>query len=303
MKRDGAFFPVAQITERLQEIDLNPNFFDNILVGDFAQSASGKVEFKPTNDTPIHKYNQKDNKIAGAFEIAKLPELNKDGRPYTGRYVAGLDPVDTDDADTMSFVSFFILDLWTDTIVCEWTGRLTFVDDCYEKIRLACMYYGAKLLYENNKKGLFAYFKRMNCLYLLAETPEFLKDKDFVKPGKVGNSIYGVNATNPINNYARELLKNWMLKPVTIQTDNDDAPEVTIPNVMTMWNRAALDEARQWNPDGNFDRISALGMLMLIREDRIITFGDNMRKTETHVNPIANDKYFERNYKRRSHNQ
>ena len=303
MKRDGAFFPVAQITERLQEIDLNPNFFDNILVGDFAQSASGKVEFKPTNDTPIHKYNQKDNKIAGAFEIAKLPELNKDGRPYTGRYVAGLDPVDTDDADTMSFVSFFILDLWTDTIVCEWTGRLTFVDDCYEKIRLACMYYGAKLLYENNKKGLFAYFKRMNCLYLLAETPEFLKDKDFVKPGKVGNSIYGVNATNPINNYARELLKNWMLKPVTIQTDNDDAPEVTIPNVMTMWNRAALDEARQWNPDGNFDRISALGMLMLIREDRIITFGDNMRKTETHVNSIANDKYFERNYKRRSHNQ
>lgn len=303
MKRDGAFFPVAQIAERLQEIDLNPNFFDNILVGDFAQSTSGKVEFKPTSDTPIHRYDQKDNKIAGAFEIAKLPELNKDGRPFTGRYVAGLDPVDTDDANTMSFVSFFILDLWTDTIVCEWTGRLTFVDDCYEKIRLACMYYGAKLLYENNKKGLFAYFKRMNCLYLLAETPEFLKDKDFVKPGKVGNSIYGVNATNPINNYARELLKNWMLKPVTIQTDNDDAPEVTIPNVMTMWNRAALDEARQWNPDGNFDRISALGMLMLIREDRIITFGDNMRKTETHVNPIANDKYFERNYKRRSHNQ
>ena len=299
MKRDGAFFPVAQIAERLQEIDLNPNFFDNILVGDFTQSTSGKVEFKPTADTPIHKYNQKDNKIAGAFEIAKLPEYNREGKPYLGRYVAGLDPVDTDDANTMSFVSFFILDLWTDSIVCEWTGRLTFVDDCYEKIRLACMFYNAKLLYENNKKGLFAYFKRMNCLYLLAETPEFLKDKDFIKGSKIGNSIYGVNATNPINNYARELLKNWMLKPVTIQTEDEDTPEVTIPNVMTMWNRAALDEARQWNPDGNFDRISALGMLMLIREDRIVTFGDNLRREETPINPILEDPFFKRNYRPR----
>lgn len=299
MKRDGAFFPVAQIAERLQEIDLNPNFFDNILVGDFTQSTSGKVEFKPTADTPIHKYNQKDNKIAGAFEIAKLPEYNREGKPYLGRYVAGLDPVDTDDANTMSFVSFFVLDLWTDSIVCEWTGRLTFVDDCYEKIRLACMFYNAKLLYENNKKGLFAYFKRMNCLYLLAETPEFLKDKDFIKGSKIGNSIYGVNATNPINNYARELLKNWFLKPVTLQTEDEDTPEVTIPNVMTMWNRAALDEARQWNPDGNFDRISALGMLMLIREDRIVTFGDNLRREETPINPILEDPFFKRNYRPR----
>ena len=67
---------------------------------------------------------------------------------------------------------------------------------------------------------------------------------------------------------------------------------------MTWWNRALLEEARQWNPDGNFDRISAMGMLMLLREDRRAKFGDGFAalKQAKRVNSKSTDPFFERNY-------
>lgn len=300
MKRDGTKFPVAQITERIQEIDLDPTFYDNIFVGDLVQNSAGKVEFRPTGDTPIHKFPTKDNKVEGAIEIARHPERNADGNVYSGRYIAGIDPVQNDEAQTMSLVSAFVLDLWTDAIVCEWTGRLPFADDCYERVRLMCLYYNAILLYENNKQGVFSHFKKMNSLYLLAKTPEHLKSKDIIKvSGSYGNSSYGVCGTTPVNNYARDLIVDYMLKPVTIvKKDETGENEVTIPNVMTWWNRAALEEARQWNPNGNFDRISALGILMLHREERIVTLHGELKSENTGPSK-ADDPYFSRNYKAR----
>ena len=301
MRRDGTLFPVAQITERIQEIDLNPNFYDSFLVGKLTQLSNGEVEFHPTADKAIHKFPTKDNKVAGALEIKELPKKNRDGRVFQGRYIASLDPVDDDNANTMSLVSCFVLDLWTDSIVAEWTGRLSLADDCYEIVRLICKFYNAKLMYENNKKGIYAYLKKMNSLYILAETPQYIKDKEDSKIEKVGNKMYGINASNPINDYARGRLKDYMLKPVEIEKEVDGEKKmVTVPNVMTWWNRALLEEARQWNPDGNFDRISAMGMLMLYREEKLVLYGGNPKQDDKPVVTKANDPFFERNYHPRS---
>lgn len=294
MRKDGSKFPVAQITQRIQEIDLNPNFFDDIAVGDLVMTSSGKVEYRPSGGTPIHKFPTKDNKVEGAIEFFKFPEHNHEGKVFSNRYIAGIDPIQNDEAKTMSLVSLFVLDLWTDTIVCEWTGRLKFTDDCYERARLICIFYNATLLFENNKMGVYSHFKMMNSLYLLAKTPEHLKAIDKVKTsGSYGNSSYGVSASTPVNDYARDLLIDFMLKPVPVVTDEG---ETTVLNLMTWWNRAALEEARQWNPDGNFDRVSALGMLMIYRTERLVmTFGNV--KEEHNENSKANDPFFEKNYK------
>ena len=150
---------------------------------------------------------------------------------------------------------------------------------------------------ENNKKGIYAYLKKMNSLYLLAETPQYIKDKEDSKVERVGNKMYGINATAPINAYARDRLKDFMLKPVEVENIVDgERQTVTVPNVMTWWNRALLEEARQWNPDGNFDRISAMGMLMLYREEKLVLYHGNIMQEERVVNPKANDPFFERNY-------
>lgn len=295
MRRDGTKFPVNQINERIQEIDLDPNFFDKIAVGDLVMDASGKVKYIPSSGTPIHKFPTKDNKVEGAIEFYRMPEYNHEGRVFPNRYIAGIDPIQNDEAKTtMSLISIFVLDLWTDAIVCEWTGRLAFADDGYEKARLICLYYNATLLFENNKMGVYGHFKAMQSLYLLAKTPEHLKAIDKVKiSGSYGNSSYGVNASNPVNEYARDLLVDYMLKPVVV---NNEEGETTIPNVMTWWNRAALEEARQWNPNGNFDRISALGMLMIYRQERIVVTYGNI-KEEYSGESKADDPFFTKNYK------
>jgi hypothetical protein len=106
-----------------------------------------------------------------------MPERDRDGKVYSNRYILGHDPVDNDSADTMSLTSTFVLDLYTDKIVAEYTGRQDFADDNFEIVRLLCLFYNGKCLYEQNKKGIFAYFSRMNCLHLLADVPEYLKDK------------------------------------------------------------------------------------------------------------------------------
>lgn len=298
MKRDGTLFPVAQIAERIQEIDLNPNFYDEFHSGKLVQLSNGTVEFQPTADRPIHTFPTKDNKIAGAIEIKSMPKRNSEGRVFSGRYIAGLDPVDDDVSNTMSLVSCFILDLWTDEIVAEWTGRIpNSADDCYEVVRLLCKFYNAKLLYENDKKGIYAYLKKMNSLYILAETPQYIKDMEDSKIEHIGNKAYGVKASTPINDYARGRLKDFMLKPVEVtRFENGEEITTTVPNVMTWWNRALLEEARQWNPDGNFDRVSAMGMLMLYREEKLVLSGGVIRKDEKPISSKASDPFFERNY-------
>jgi hypothetical protein len=58
-------------------------------------------------------------------------------------------------------------------------------------------------------------------------------------------------------------------------------------------------EISQWNIDGYFDRVSALGMLLLLREDRIILCGGDVTKSSTtYTNPnyLGNDPFFTKNY-------
>lgn len=148
MQRDGAYFPTAQLMERLQEIDADPSFYDGVYVGDMRQLSTGEVEFYNCDLEPIRAFPHKTNKIGGAVEIYEMPVRNSAGKIPDGRYIGSCDPIDDDQSTTMSLVSVFIFDLWTDRIVCEWTGRLDSADDCYERVRLILLFYNAKLLYE-----------------------------------------------------------------------------------------------------------------------------------------------------------
>ena len=206
----------------------------------------------------------------------------------------------------MSLGSIFVFDLWTDSIVCEYTGRPNMSDDFYEICRLILLYYNARANYENNLKGIYGYFSKMNCLYLLTETLQFLKDRDMIKGEKIGNTARGTNATTPINNYADSRLREWLLTPKvhTIKQDDNEV-EVTLNNCAFLRNRALIKEMIAYNPDINVDRIRAIGMLMLLREDRIIYGGGKINKRQTDDKYLGNDKYFINNYNsiKKSHNK
>lgn len=293
-------FPVTDLTERLGQLDSNPREYDDVYVGDLAINDSREVEFKPTSDQPIREFPHKDNKIEGAIEIYKLPEKDRSGRVFDNRYILGCDPYDDDESNTMSLGSVYVLDLWTDKVVAEYTGRPLFADDFYEICRKMCLFYNGRMNYENNKKGLFAYFSKMNCLYLLTDVLDFLKDKDMVKGSSYGNKAKGTNATAAINAYARNLLRSWLLRPVpVIQTIDGEDQEVMIPNLYTLRSRALIKELILYNSEGNFDRISSMGMLMLLREDKMILYKGEVSKSkeeDASASYLGNDPFFKKNY-------
>ena len=293
-------FPVTDLTERLGQLDANPREYDDVYVGDLAINSSKGVEFKPTSGQPIREFPHKDNKIEGAIEIYKLPEKDRSGRVFDNRYILGCDPYDDDESNTMSLGSVYVLDLWTDKVVAEYTGRPLFADDFYEICRKMCLFYNGRMNYENNKKGLFAYFSKMNCLYLLTDVLDFLKDKDMVKGSSYGNKAKGTNATAAINAYARNLLRSWLLRPVpVIQTIDGEDQEVMIPNLYTLRTRALIKELILYNSEGNFDRISSMGMLMLLREDKMILYKGEVSKSkeeDASASYLGNDPFFKTNY-------
>lgn len=301
LRTKGNLFPITQLNERLNQIDSNPSIYDDTYIGNLVLNKEGKVEFRPSSDLPIRDFPLKDNKAKGAIEIFQMPEKNREGKVYSNRYIIGHDPVDNDQAESLSLTSTFVIDLFTDKIVAEYTGRQDFADDNFEIVRLLCLFYNAKCLYEQNKKGLFAYFSRMNSLHLLADVPEYLKDKQLIKQIGYGNQSKGVNATAGINNYANERIREWLLKPVpTIVKEDGEDKEITVPNLFFIKNRALLKELVLFNPDINVDRVRALGMAMLYREEKMILYQGNIsadREERANSSYLGNDPFFVKNYR------
>lgn len=302
LQTSNNLFPVSELQERLLEIDNNPTFYNDTYIGELVLNPDGTVNFKPTLDTPIRDFKVNDNNIVeGALEIYEMPVTDINGKVIPERYIIGHDPVDNDEDKQGSLSSTFVLDLWTDRIVAEYTGRKKMAEDNFEILRRLCIFYNAKCLYEQNIKGCFAYFSQKNCLYLLADTPEYLVDKQLVKTIGYGNTSKGVRATLPINNYANKLIQQWMLKPI-IKTTTDSIGqevEVQVPNLFNIKNRALLKECVLYTPlQGNYDRIRALGLVMLYREMFVVMYQGILDKGRSYVpdDYIGNDPFFVENY-------
>lgn len=300
IKVKDAFFNVQALNERAQQLDTNPRLYDDVYVGELFFNSSGQVEFKPTSAIPIRKYPV-DNETRGALEIYTMPEKDSTGKVFNNRYIIGLDPVDNDVAESSSLYSCFVFDLFTDNIVAEFTGRNPYADDNFEITRKLCLFYNARCLYEANKKGAFAYFQTMKSTYLLAETPEYLRDKQMIKYKGFGSNAYGVNASAAINNYANRLLKDWFNKLIPITVKNNDGTETInqVPILYTLKTRALIEEAIQFNPEINVDRIRAMGMVMIYRQEFIIKYGNNLNsesREKMRKDDPSNDMFFQRNY-------
>jgi hypothetical protein len=140
----------------------------------------------------------------------------------------------------------------------------------------------------------------MNCTHLLADTPEYLRDKQLVKYSSWGSSAKGVNASAAVNNYANSLIKDWLLKPVpTIVEEDGEKKTISVSNLYFIRNRALLEELIAFSPEINVDRVRSLGLLMLYREEKIIQYGGDLNPSsyeQKSSSYLGNDDYFNRNY-------
>ena len=210
---------------------------------------------------------------------------------YMCRYITthNCDPYDHDQSGTNSLGSTFIykrfqnFEEYYDIIVAEYTGRPATAEDYYENVRKLLLYYNARLLYENERKGIFPYFTQRHCDYLLADQPDIIND--IIGSSKVQRRK-GIHMTKQIRDYGEGLIKEWL--------NEEYAPGKK--NLTKILSEPLLEELIKTNGVMNVDRVIALIMVMIYREQlhnlKIKEVKEEVRKQRVFDLPIFTDEWF-----------
>jgi hypothetical protein len=253
---EGAYFPTLYLKTHLGELEGGSckKYLESSFRGNLLFDSNDVLEFNSIQDAkPIRNYPLgKTDPKAGCIEIWVKPQKNDQGVIPYGTYIGGMDVVDKARATTNSLPCIVIMNRYTRQVVAEYTGRTDDPNEFYEICRKLLLYYNATGMYEKNLPGLFTYFTRHNSTYLLADTPYQLRNSDTYKVGS--NTAKGIDASGKVNQTARDMIKSWLLEKVSDKTEKRV--------LETIYSPAILKELIMWNKDGNFDRVSALGMLM-----------------------------------------
>jgi len=252
---NGNIFPKKEMQMQLSYIRTNKKLHNQKHIGDLVWE-QGIPKWIPKKTGDITQYPlPKDADPTGSIVIWEHPMKD----PPIGLYIAGCDPYDHDQSGTNSLGSTFIykriqsFEEYYEMPVAEYTGRPETAEAYYENVRKLLVYYNARLLYENERKGIFPYFTSKHCDYLLADQPDIIKDI----VGKSGvNRQKGIHMSKPIKDWMEGLIKEWLCE--------EYAPGKK--NLTKLLSEPLLEELISYNDTGNFDRVIAFGLLMVYRE-------------------------------------
>jgi hypothetical protein len=264
MKITGTQFPIREVRQQEAELQAKPYlYYNSYYIGSLDLNAdTQKYEFNYNNDAyPIKRFPTSETKLTGAIVLYELPKTDdREEIPY-GRYLLGIDSYDFDESSSGSLGSCFILDTFTGRIVGEYTGRPK-AHEFFENCRRLCLYYNAIACIENANKGIFDYFDQKNCGHFICEEPRVAREA-INEATKGFTRRRGITPSERLNAYARGLIARYLLE----STNNPDLPEEC--RVNTIKSIPLLQELALWNSNGNFDRVSALGCLMVLYYDRL----------------------------------
>lgn len=292
LRMEGSFFPVQDLKMRLSEIEVRDSILSATYKYDF-NIINGKVSPSVSTKPVIREFPlRKGFDMDAAVEVIERPKTDQDGFIPNGRYISGWDVVENDGNENVqqSLQSMFIMDSWTGRLVAEYTSRTYLAEDYYETARRLLLFYNAKCNYESNIKGPYAYFKNKNSLHLLVETPEILKDQNLLKGSTIGNKSLGTNTNDRIVNWGLGLILSWLEEQAY---DREDG----VKNIETVLSPGLIKELIQYSKDLNTDRVSALIMLMILRQDT--ERATEIAKTRS-VKSKSSDKFWDKAYKRKS---
>jgi len=261
MRIGGTIFPIIDLKNHRNDLQANPEKYQETeYLGVLGIDVDdNKVIWQPDDTVrPLRKFPEMDKtNIDGAIVIYEHPVGDEDGDIPYGIYIAGNDLYDHDQSTTDSLGSTFIMNRLTQRIVAEYTGRPATAVQYYEGVRRLLMYYNARCNYENNWKGLFTYLNNKHSAHLLCDTPRLVADKIFDK--SLLNRGKGTPGTLPIQKWGRELILVWLTTPVS--------PGSEKLMLHTIRSVPLLQELIYWHDKGNFDRVDALQMMLILKED------------------------------------
>ena len=250
-------FPRKLLMDQLTRIRTNKKLQNMKHIVDLTWD-NGKVQAHEKKSGDITSYHlKKDDKPDGSVVIWEYPVTDP---PY-GLYIAGCDPYDHDESFTNSLGSTFIFkrvqagEAWNDVIVAEYSGRPATAEEYYENVRKLLIFYNARLLFENERKGIYPYFTNKHCDYLLADQPDKIITEIF-KDSKVQRRK-GCHMTKQIRAYGEGLILEWLMEEY----------EEGHMNLERVYSEPLIEELIENDGVKNVDRLIALCMVMLYREE------------------------------------
>lgn len=251
-------FPRKLLLDQLTRLRTNTKLRNMKHIVDLNWDGNGQITATEKKTGDITEYPlKKGDKPHGSIVIWEYPIKD----PPFGLYIGGCDPYDHDDSFTNSLGSVFIFkrvkagETWTDVIVAEYSGRPDTAEEYYENVRKLLVFYNARLLFENERKGIYPYFTNKHCDYLLADQPDKIISEVF-KDSKVQRRK-GCHMTKAIRAYGEGLILEWLLEEY----------EPGHPNVERIYSEPLIEELIENDGVKNVDRVIALCMVMIYREE------------------------------------
>lgn len=281
-------FPRKLLMDQLTRIRTNKKLQSMKHIVDLEWDGNGQVKAteKPSGDITNYPL-KKGDKPHGSIVIWEYPVKD----PPLGLYIGGCDPYDHDDSFTNSLGSTFIFkrvragEAWTDVIVAEYSGRPDTAEEYYENVRKLLTFYNARLLFENERKGIYPYFTNKHCDYLLADQPDKIISEVF-KDSKVQRRK-GCHMTKQIRAYGEGLILEWLL----------DEFEEGHPNVERVYSEPLIEELIENDGVRNVDRVIALCMVMIYREElyqvKVSSAKEQNKQVELFEMPLFSKQWFE----------
>ena len=281
-------FPRKLLMDQLTRIRTNKKLQSMKHIVDLEWDGNGQVKAteKPSGDITNYPL-KKGDKPHGSVVIWEYPVKD----PPHGLYIGGCDPYDHDDSFTNSLGSTFIFkrvragEAWADVIVAEYSGRPDTAEEYYENVRKLLTFYNARLLFENERKGIYPYFTNKHCDYLLADQPDKIISEVF-KDSKVQRRK-GCHMTKQIRAYGEGLILEWLL----------DEYEPGHPNVERVYSEPLIEELIENDGVRNVDRVIALCMVMIYREElyqvKVSSAKEQNKQVELFEMPLFSKQWFE----------
>lgn len=289
-----SMLPKEEANLQLSDLDAYGLYDKYTTFGELSFDGSGGVKFEKDSlksKAPIEELNyDRSGDLTGTNVFFEHPVEN----PPEGLYHIIYDPV-KNKLEGSSLNSMIVakgilsggIGDFSDNIVAERHWRDSDIEESYRKVVKMALYYNARIFAERNVVGFNDWCIRNGYRHLLVPEP-ILTLKSLGFSFKIGE--YGFNMTqDKLKMWGLEQLNTWLISHNPYDVDEKGMPKKRKINYIL--SRKILNEIRAHNNKDNFDAISCLIGLMILRNE----LGENLKvKHEGEKEKSAKQIYYEK---------
>lgn len=299
LRKAGNGFPLTEIQKQLTYVENSPDIKGFLKNGNLVREKDGTVKFQlDPNAIAVDSYPHQDgDDIKGCFTLLESP-FKEGGVVPNNLYQIVVDPYYRNQAKFSTSLGAIYVYKKTNNIsptednmlVAWYVGRPKTTNILIKNLFMLAEFYNARIQSETQGggKAILDYARSRNLLkYCDFEPTMFSSNKEIIK---VTNRNYFINMNKERKLQALQDLADWLVEERALKLDGEEASYEM--NIHKIYDKGLLEELLKFNNDGNFDRISALLLLMCMRKEMEVQQLKQVQKSQSNFfsRPLFTDK-------------